>query len=176
MPLWILIRVIESFLVVAERLQKLFLRSMFYEKWLNSYLLSISSFAFFFQNLFQSNLNQLWNTFVLYNLTKGQIISKELFGILNSPKNQTKTIRLYYNDTSGRLVFVRFLEEIEGIKKPFRNYLIFKENHTWRIFNFIWNIAFTHESVTWRLSCCFPLFTWPIKPFWTCAIFWYEGC
>jgi hypothetical protein len=28
-----------------------------------------------------------------------------------------KQIRLYYYDTSGRLVFVRFLEEIEDTKK-----------------------------------------------------------
>ena len=31
-------------------------------------------------------------------------------------------ILLYYYETSGRLVFVRFLEEIEDTKKTFRNY------------------------------------------------------
>ena len=51
--------------------------------------------------------------------TKGQLISKCLFGIFNSPKKRTKTIRLYYYDTSGRLVFVHFLEEIEYSKKVF---------------------------------------------------------
>ena len=35
-------------------------------------------------------------------------------------------IPLYYYETSGRLVFVRFLEEIEDTKKPFRDYLTFK--------------------------------------------------
>ena len=32
-----------------------------------------------------------------------------------------KQIQLYYYDTSGRLVFVRFLEEIEHTKKTFQN-------------------------------------------------------
>ena len=36
-----------------------------------------------------------------------------------------KTNELYYYETSGRLVFVHFLEEIEATKKTFRNYLTF---------------------------------------------------
>ena len=32
-----------------------------------------------------------------------------------------------YYETSGRLVFVRFLEEIEDTKKTFRNYLTFRQ-------------------------------------------------
>jgi hypothetical protein len=51
-------------------------------------------------------------------LTKGQLNSKGLFGILNSSKKRTKKINY---DTSGRIVFVRFLEEFEGTKKTFRN-------------------------------------------------------
>ena len=39
-------------------------------------------------------------------------------------------ILLYYYETSGRLVFVRFLEEIEDTKKTFRNYLTFKLEKT----------------------------------------------
>ena len=39
-------------------------------------------------------------------LTKGQLNSKGLFGILNSSKKRTKKINY---DTSGRIVFVRFL-------------------------------------------------------------------
>ena len=35
-----------------------------------------------------------------------------------------KRIQLYYYDTSGQLVFVRFWEEIEDTKKLFRNELI----------------------------------------------------
>ena len=52
---------------------------------------------------------------------KGQLTSEGLFSILNSSKKRTKKIRLNYNDTSGRLVFVRFLEEFEDTKKTFRN-------------------------------------------------------
>ena len=33
---------------------------------------------------------------------------------------------LYYYETSGRLVFVRFIEEIEDTKKTFQNYLTFR--------------------------------------------------
>ena len=32
-----------------------------------------------------------------------------------------KSIRLHYYNTSGRIVFVRFLEEFEDTKKTFRN-------------------------------------------------------
>ena len=49
--------------------------------------------------------------------TKGQLISKGLFGILNSPKKQPKK----FDFTSMILVFVRFLGEIEDTKKTFRN-------------------------------------------------------
>ena len=52
---------------------------------------------------------------------KSQLISKGLFGTLNSSKKRTKKIRLNYQDTSGRLVFVRFLEEFEDTKNTFRN-------------------------------------------------------
>ena len=36
-----------------------------------------------------------------------------------------KRILLYYYETSGQLVFIRFLEEIEDTKKTFQNYLTF---------------------------------------------------
>ena len=36
-------------------------------------------------------------------------------------------ILLYYYETSGQLVFVRFSEEIEDTKKTFRNYLTFSQ-------------------------------------------------
>ena len=43
-----------------------------------------------------------------------------------SSKKGTKEFDItYYYDTSSRLVFVRFLEETEDTKKPFRNYLTF---------------------------------------------------
>ena len=55
-------------------------------------------------------------------LAKGQLISKGLFGILNSPKKRTKKIAfttMIY--TSDRLVYIHFLGEIEDTKKTFRN-------------------------------------------------------
>ena len=42
-------------------------------------------------------------------------------------QKMNELILLYYYETSGRLVFVRFLEEIGDTKKTFRNYLTFKE-------------------------------------------------
>ena len=41
--------------------------------------------------------------------TKGQLISKWFLGSSISSKKMNEGIRLYYYDTSGRLVFVRFL-------------------------------------------------------------------
>jgi hypothetical protein len=38
-----------------------------------------------------------------------------------------KRIILYYDETSGQLVFVRFLEEIEDTEKTFRNQLTFND-------------------------------------------------
>ena len=44
--------------------------------------------------------------------TKGHLISKGLFSILNSSKKRTKKFDLTTTyDTSGRIVFVHFLEE-----------------------------------------------------------------
>ena len=52
---------------------------------------------------------------------KGQLISKGLFGILNFSKKRTKKFDfITYYDTSGRLVFVHFLEELEDIQKTLR--------------------------------------------------------
>ena len=50
---------------------------------------------------------------------KGQLISKWFFGVIDFLQKMNERIRLYYYDTSGRLVFVRFLEEIDDPKKPF---------------------------------------------------------
>ena len=61
----------------------------------------------------------------VYVLAKGQLISRRLFGILNSSKKTNEKIRLHNYDTSGRLVSVRFLEEFEDTKKTFRNKLTF---------------------------------------------------
>ena len=60
---------------------------------------------------------QASDTLSVQNLDKGQLISKCLFGVFNSSKKMNEKIRLNYYDTSGRIVFVRFLEEIEDTKK-----------------------------------------------------------
>ena len=49
-----------------------------------------------------------------------------VFWVIDFLQKTNEQIRLYYYDTSGRLVFVRFLEEIDDPKKPFRNYLTFR--------------------------------------------------
>ena len=48
-----------------------------------------------------------------------------IFSSLHFLQKTNKRILLYYYETSGRLDFVRFLEEIEDTKKTFRNYLTF---------------------------------------------------
>ena len=48
---------------------------------------------------------------------KGQLISKCIFGIFNSSRNQTKKFALY--GTSSRIVFICFMEEFEDTKKTF---------------------------------------------------------
>ena len=54
-----------------------------------------------------------------------------------------KQILLYYYETSGRLVFVRFLEEIEDTIKKFRNYLTFKRMLDYQNYQgiFFWNFC-----------------------------------
>jgi hypothetical protein len=54
---------------------------------------------------------------LIQSMAKGQIISKANYGILNSSKKRTRK----FDFTTMILVFVHFLEEIEGIKKTFRN-------------------------------------------------------
>ena len=53
--------------------------------------------------------------------TKGHLIPKGLFGIVDSTKKRTKKIELSNMIPHGRLVFFRFLEEFEDTKKAFRN-------------------------------------------------------
>ena len=52
-------------------------------------------------------------------MTIGQIILKWFFEVIDFLQKTNEQIRLYYYDTSGRLVFVRFLEETEDNKKTF---------------------------------------------------------
>ena len=51
---------------------------------------------------------------------KGQLISKRLFGVFNSPKKQQKQFNLRYH--SGKIkLFHLFFGRIEDTKKTFRN-------------------------------------------------------
>ena len=55
-----------------------------------------------------------------HSITKGQLISKCLFGIFNSSKKQTKKFDLStYYGTSSWIVFVLFWEELETAKRHF---------------------------------------------------------
>ena len=60
----------------------------------------------------------------IFGPIKDQLISKANCQAANSSKKRTNE----FNFTTMRLVFVRFLEEIEDIKKTFRNYLTFSTN------------------------------------------------
>jgi len=59
-------------------------------------------------------------------------------------------ILLYYYEISGRLVFIRFLEEIEDTKRTFRNLLTF--NLKTNIFAFICPIVNPIEKLSVKLS------------------------
>ena len=52
---------------------------------------------------------------------------ESVFDVFDFLQKTNEGIRLCYYDTSSRLVFVRFLEEIEDTKEPFRNYMTFIE-------------------------------------------------
>ena len=52
-----------------------------------------------------------------FKKAKGQVISKWFWGSSMSSKKRTNEFVF----TSMRFIFVRFLEEIDDLKKPFRN-------------------------------------------------------
>ena len=52
-------------------------------------------------------------------MPKGQLISKSLFGIFNSPKKWMKKNLPYCYSTSSRIVFVRFLGELKTSERHF---------------------------------------------------------
>ena len=54
-------------------------------------------------------------------LLKVNYFLKQFFGVIKFLQETNEKIRLYYYDTSGRLVFVRFLEEIDDPQKPLQN-------------------------------------------------------
>ena len=84
-----------------------------------------------------------------------------VFGVFDFLQKRTnERIRLYYYDNSSRLVFVRFLEEIEDTKKPFQNYLTFSENAgIWKPFiTIIKNKRQNSEFVSNLLKFHFPVY------------------
>ena len=71
---------------------------------------------------FMYKISQLY---MLLQAAKGQLISKCHFGVFNSPKKRTKTIRLEVY--SSKFEFFRsFFGRFEDTKKTFRNQLTFK--------------------------------------------------
>ena len=49
---------------------------------------------------------------------KGQLISKENFGVFNSPKNKLKIVN-FCPSQLGQIIFLRFLGELKKPKSPF---------------------------------------------------------
>ena len=68
---------------------------------------------------------QIQNDFQPILIFKGQLISKYLFGIFNSPKKRMKKFNFTTMIPQVDLFSFVFLEEIEDTKKTFRNYLTF---------------------------------------------------
>ena len=72
-----------------------------------------------------TDVSSLWIViiFLINNYSdksKGQLISKCLFGIFNSPQKWTKKFNFtYYYGTSSRIVFVSFLGELKTPKRNF---------------------------------------------------------
>ena len=64
----------------------------------------------------KDSFQYFWKSFSL-QINKGQLISKGLLVSSIFPKNKKR-----YYDTSGRIVFVRFLEELRIPKSPFEIY------------------------------------------------------
>ena len=76
-----------------------------------------------FEILAELNDSRTWIDFQSQDnkLAKGQTKSKQFFQANISSKKQTNKFYFTTYETSGRLVFVRFLEEIEDTKNTFRN-------------------------------------------------------
>ena len=77
---------------------------------------------------YQIDLLYLWACY-----PKGQTNLNWFFRPTFLPKKNER-IWLYYYDTSGWLVFVHFLEEIEHTKNTFRTYLTSSDDNIWHLF------------------------------------------
>ena len=85
-----------------------------------TYVLSTSIYLLTRQSL------PCWQYRVAWRHTKGQLISKCLFGVFNSPKKRTKTIQLQVPIVVKSNFFRSFFGRIEDTKKTFRNELTFR--------------------------------------------------
>ena len=97
----------------------MFQQPLCYQQAVKGKLLSENHWIFhgFYRRLWSQNEEEcvlVWETVHF----KGQLISKRFFGVIDFLQKTNERIRLYY---SGRLVFVRFVKEIDNFKKPFRN-------------------------------------------------------
>ena len=72
-----------------------------------------------------STFNILSHIFIYVMVHKDLFIQNQNRTVVTLLQKRKKGILLYYYETSGRLVFVCFLEEIEDTKQTFRNYLAF---------------------------------------------------
>ena len=82
-----------------------------------------------------------------------------VFEVIDFLQTANKRIWLYYYDTSGQLVFVRFLEEIDDTKKPFRNNWPLRAYcpniYLWmccKILSFLQSCLKQNDKETWRKS------------------------
>ena len=55
-----------------------------------------------------------------FTIVKGQLIWKQFFGVIDFLQKNKQMNSTYYDDNSGRIVFVHFLEEIDDLKKCFK--------------------------------------------------------
>ena len=111
--------------------RKLGITSIFLVVELQGYFFKIC--FLFFKNW--KNVKKLERTiFFIFNvwstICKGQLISKCLFGIFNLSQKTNEKILLYYYGTSSRIVFVRFLGELNTLKRHFEI--------NWPLENFVW--------------------------------------
>ena len=84
--------------------------------------LTAAEFSIVFQSSFLIIKSKKWIQKLLCklsNVLKVRYIFERVFDVFDFLQKTNEGIRLYYYDTSSRLVFVRFLEETEDTKKPF---------------------------------------------------------
>ena len=89
----------------------------------------------------------------IYRRTKGQKSWNDFFNPTFPPKNKQMN-SIYYYETSGWLVYINFLEEIEDTEKTFRNYLTFRKTWLLRYFSNSYPERFGDHSISETTDCC----------------------